>query len=61
MSPTIYVFSKNMKNTQNFYLKTLFSVVKFSVYLNRRVFVMTRHMYNTRNMHRSKGHNIMFM
>ena len=62
MSPTIYVFSKNMKKkTQNFYLKTLFSVVKFSVYLNRRVFVMTRHMYNTRNINRSKGHDIMFM
>ena len=25
---------------QNFYLKTLFLVVKFSIYLNRRVFVM---------------------
>ena len=39
--PTIYVLSRNMKNigiflSENFY----FLVVKFSIYLNRRVFVM---------------------
>ena len=38
--PTIYVLSRNMKNIRIFYLKTLFLEVKFSIYLNRRVFVM---------------------
>ena len=34
-------FSRNMKNIRFFYLKIFsFSVVKFSVYLNRHVFVM---------------------
>ena len=37
MSTTIYVLSGNMKNIK-FYLKTQFLVVKFSIYLNRRVF-----------------------
>ena len=39
--PTICVLSRNMKKYQNHYLK-IFSVlvVKFSVYLNRHVFVM---------------------
>ena len=33
--------SRNMKNIRKFYLKIChFLVVKFSVYLNRRVFVM---------------------
>ena len=31
---------KHMKKYQNFYLKISFLVVKFSIYLNRRVFVM---------------------
>ena len=35
------VFSRNMKNIRIFYLKIChFLVVKFSVYLNKRVFVM---------------------
>ena len=39
--PTIYVLSRNMKNIRFFYLKIfLFLVVKFSIYLNRCVFVM---------------------
>ena len=39
--PTIYILSRIMKNNWNFYLKIfLFLVVKFSIYLNRRVFVM---------------------
>ena len=39
--PTIYVLSRNMKNIRIFYLKIFpFLVVKFSIYLNRRVFVM---------------------
>ena len=39
--PTIYVLSRNMKNIRYFYLKIFsFWVVKFSVYLNRHVFVM---------------------
>ena len=39
--PTIYVLSRNMKNISIFYLKNChFLVVKFSVYLNRHVFVM---------------------
>ena len=38
---TIYVLSRNMKNIRFFYLKNCyFLVVKFSIYLNRRVFVM---------------------
>ena len=36
----IYVLSKNMKTTRIFHLKDHFLVVKFSIYLNRRVFVM---------------------
>ena len=40
--PTIYVLSKNMKNIRIFIWKfSSFLVVKFSVYLNRLVFVMT--------------------
>ena len=39
--PTINVLSRNMKNIRIFYLKIfIFMVVKFSVYLNRHVFVM---------------------
>ena len=39
--PTIYVLSRNMKNIRMFYLKNChFFGVKFSVYLNRHVFVM---------------------
>ena len=39
--PTIYVLSRNMKNIKVFYLKFFeFSEMKFSIYLNRRVFVM---------------------
>ena len=39
--PTIYVLSRNMKNIIIFYVKNChFLVIKFSVYLNRRVFVM---------------------
>ena len=39
--PTIYVLSRNMKNIRDFYLKIFsFLEVKFSIYLNRRVFVM---------------------
>ena len=39
--PTIHVLSRNMKKKyQNFYLKTQFLEVKFSIYLNRCVFVM---------------------
>ena len=39
---TIYVLSRNMKNIRIFYLKIFnFLVVKFSIYLNRHVFVMT--------------------
>ena len=39
--PTIYVLSRNMKNIRIFYLKIFsFLEVKFSTYLNRRVFVM---------------------
>ena len=37
--PIIYVLSRNMKNIRIFYLKIfLFVVVKFSIFLNRRVF-----------------------
>ena len=41
MSTTIYVLSRNMRKYQNF-LSDIFHfwVVKFSVYLNRHVFVM---------------------
>ena len=40
-STTIYVLSRNMKNIRNFYLKIfIFFVGKFSVYLNRHVFVI---------------------
>ena len=39
--PTIYVLSRNMKNIRVFYLKIFkFLEVKFSLYLNRHVFVM---------------------
>ena len=42
LNPTINVLSRNNKNIRIFYLKNChFWVVKFSVYLNRRVFVMT--------------------
>ena len=42
MSTLIYVLSRNIKkNIRIFNLKTFsFLVVKFSIYLNRRVFVM---------------------
>ena len=33
-------FEQTYEKYQNFYLKTLFLAVKFSLYLNRRVFVM---------------------
>ena len=33
-------FEQKYEKYQNFYLNTLFLVVKFSVYLNRRVFIM---------------------
>ena len=39
--PTIYVFEQNCENYQNFlFEKFYFMVVKFSVYLNRHVFIM---------------------
>ena len=39
--PTIYVLSRNMKTTRMFHLKIFnFLLVKFWIYLNRRVFVM---------------------
>ena len=39
--PTIYVFEQKYENYQNFYLNFFhFLVVKFSVYLNRHVFVI---------------------
>ena len=39
--PTIYVLNRNMKIIRIFYLKIfIFLVLKFSVYLNRHVFVM---------------------
>ena len=38
-SVTIYVLIRNMKNT-GFLSENKFLVVKFSIYLNRRVFVM---------------------
>ena len=37
----MYVLSRNLKNVRIFYLKFfIFLVLKFSVYLNRHVFVM---------------------
>ena len=43
MSTTIYVFEQKYEKYQNFYLKNFhFLVVKCSVYLNRRVFIMYR-------------------
>ena len=46
--PTIYVSSRNMKNIRIFYPKiAIFFVVKFLVYLNRRVFVMIWLSYKT--------------
>ena len=37
----MYILSRNLKNIRIFYLKIFhFLVVKFSVYLNRHVFVM---------------------
>ena len=39
--PTIYVLSRNITNIRIFYLKfSFFLVVKFSVYLNMRIFVI---------------------
>ena len=39
--PTIYVFSRNMKNIRGFLSENFqFLEVKFSIYLNRHVFVM---------------------
>ena len=39
--PTIYVFEQKYEKYQNFCLKIfIILVVKFSIYLNRRVFVM---------------------
>ena len=41
--PTIYVLSKNMKNIRVFFLSEtvqFLEVIFFSIYLNRRVFVM---------------------
>ena len=44
--PTVYVLSRNMKNIRIFIWKcSFFLVVKFSVYLNRHVFVMKPHFY----------------
>ena len=40
MSTTIYVLSRNMKNIRILSETFQFSVVKFSIYLNWRVFVM---------------------
>ena len=41
--PTIYVLSRNMKNMRFFLSKNFqFLEVKFSIYLNRRVFVMQK-------------------
>ena len=39
---TIYILSRNNENIRIFYLKIFiyFLVVKFSIYLNRRVFLM---------------------
>ena len=39
--PTIYVLSRNMKNIRDFYVNFFpFLEVKFSIYLNRPVFIM---------------------
>ena len=44
--PTIYVLSRNMKNIRIFIWKfSFFWVVKFSIYLNRRVFVMSTFLF----------------
>ena len=41
-APTIYVLSRNMKKYQRFLSENFkFLEVKFSIYLNRRVFVMS--------------------
>ena len=41
--PTIYVLSRNMKNIRAFFSDFFHClVVKFSVYLNRRVFIMKK-------------------
>ena len=41
---TIFVFEQKYEKYQNFYLKIfIFLVVKFSIYLNRCVFVMKLH------------------
>ena len=46
MVPTIYVLGRNMKNIRIFHLKIfIFFVIKFSVYLNRHVFVMYRYVF----------------
>ena len=48
--PTIYVLSRNMKSTRIFHPKVFnFLVVKFSIYLNRRVFVMLLVILSNRN------------
>ena len=51
MSTTIYVLSRNKKNIRIFCLKIfIILVVKFSIYLNRHVFVMnfaSTHMADT--------------
>ena len=40
----MYVLSRNMKNIKKFCLKIfIFWVVKFSIYLNRLVFVMIKY------------------
>ena len=51
--PTIYVLSRNIKKNQNFYLIFFyFCMVKFSVYLNRLVFVMfLEHHQESRHSH----------
>ena len=40
MSTHNLCFEQKYEKYQNFYLKTQFLVVKFSIYLDRRVFVM---------------------
>ena len=41
--PTIYVLSRSMKNIRNFLSENIhFLVVKFSVYLNRHVFIKSK-------------------
>ena len=45
--PTIYVLSRNMKNIRVFVSENFqFLEVKFSIYLNRGVFVMHLHKYS---------------